>query len=74
MDCSDELSSPSIPSDKHIWYALAPAVSLGILSAGALYWSVWAKLLPRLGKYELVPKPEVLQDGTEVTTFEKTPV
>lgn len=52
-------------------YALAPAVSLGFFAGGAIYWAIWWQLLPRLGHYTLHATPELLSDGTKITSFEK---
>lgn len=56
---------------KDIWYALAPAISLGIFAGGAVYWAVRFVLLPRIGGYKLVPRPGVLSDGTHITEFRR---
>lgn len=34
--------------------------------AGVAYWAVWRVVLPRVFGYELVPRKEVLEDGTVV--------
>jgi len=56
---------------ENTWYAIAPAVSAGIFVGGALYWLAWAVVLPRVGNYKLVPRPDLLSDGTHVTVFDK---
>jgi L-type amino acid transporter 9 len=40
---------------------------IGVLLFGIFYWAVWRIILPKLGKYELVPVKETLEDGTVVT-------
>ncbi|PWN44157.1 amino acid transporter [Ceraceosorus guamensis] len=63
---------PKRPEDavyEHTWYALAPAVSLGIFAGGAIYWFAWAVLFPKLGRYELVSTEITLGDGTIAKTF-----
>ena len=54
-----------------LWYALAPAVSIGIFALGAVYWLVWYHILPRLGGYTLVAVDTRLSDNTRVTVYEK---
>lgn len=34
--------------------------------AGVIYWAVWRIVLPKVFGYELVPRKEVLEDGTVV--------
>jgi len=34
---------------------------------GVLYWAVWKLVLPYVFKFRLVPRKEVLKDGTVVT-------
>lgn len=55
----------------HLWYALAPAVSIGIFAIGALYWLVWAQILPRVQRYHLVASSVTLSDGTKVTEYSR---
>lgn len=54
-----------------LWYALAPAVSIGIFALGAAYWLLWHQILPRIGHYRLQQRAETLSDGTKIVTFEK---
>ena len=56
---------------ENTWCAIAPAVSVGIFVGGALYWLAWVVVLPRVGDYKLVPRQDVLSDGTHVTVFDK---
>ena len=35
--------------------------------AGVLYWAVWKLVLPYVFGFRLVPRKEVLKDGTVVT-------
>ena len=55
----------------HTWYALAPAVSLGIFALGAAYWVLWVHLLPRIYGYRLVSASATLSDGTKVTEYKR---
>jgi solute carrier family 7 (L-type amino acid transporter), member 9/15 len=43
-------------------------VGIGILFFGIFYWAVWRIVLPKLGKYTLVPEKETLEDGTVIMT------
>lgn len=51
-------------------YWLYPLLGTTILLCGILYWLVWWVMLPRVGKYKLVPRKEQLRDGTIVTRYE----
>ncbi|CAO1629887.1 unnamed protein product [Sympodiomycopsis kandeliae] len=55
----------------HTWYAIAPAISLGIFAGGAVYWLIRFFLLPKIGGYTLVPRTAALSDGTVVTEFKR---
>ncbi|KAG5979795.1 hypothetical protein E4U55_004753 [Claviceps digitariae] len=56
-------------------YYIHCVVGFGVLAAGALYWLVWAVILPRLGRYELVQETVVDDiDGWERTVFHKRPL
>jgi hypothetical protein len=41
-------------------------VGIAIMLAGGVYWAVWRVVLLRVFGYELVPRKEVLEDGTVV--------
>ncbi|KAH6677304.1 amino acid transporter-like protein [Halenospora varia] len=55
-------------------YYLHCVVGIGILLAGAVYWLFWAKLLPRLGGYELVRENKVGSDGWSNNVFVRRPI
>ncbi|KAI1475181.1 amino acid permease-domain-containing protein [Daldinia eschscholtzii] len=59
---------PSHPKPGGLFYATYAIVGVGILVFGVIYWLVWTIILPRLGGYRLEEKPEVLDDGTAITT------
>ncbi|KAF8230251.1 hypothetical protein L208DRAFT_127989 [Tricholoma matsutake] len=42
-------------------------VGICIMFFGVFYWAVWRIMLPKLGKYRLIPEKEILKDGTVVT-------
>ena len=41
-------------------------VGIGVMLTGVVYWAVWRILLPKLFGYTLVPRKQVLEDGTVV--------
>ncbi|KAN0062050.1 methionine permease [Thecaphora frezii] len=49
-----------------LWYAMAPAVGLGIFLIGAVYWLVRFIVIPKYGGYRLEEEHSVLSDGTPV--------
>ncbi|KAB5525515.1 amino acid/polyamine transporter I [Coniochaeta sp. 2T2.1] len=56
-------------------YWLHCVVGFGIILAGAVWWLIWAVLMPKLGKYELVRETVVDDiDGWERSLFVKRPV
>ncbi|OCL05471.1 APA family basic amino acid/polyamine antiporter [Glonium stellatum] len=57
---------------KSLPYYLHCAVGMGIIAAGGVYWLIWAIVLPRVGKYELVRETRVdPMDGWERSIFSK---
>ncbi|EPQ26359.1 uncharacterized protein PFL1_06007 [Pseudozyma flocculosa PF-1] len=54
-----------------MWYAMAPAVSVGIFAGGAAYWALVFHVLPRWGRYRLEERDDVLSDGTPIRIFAK---
>ncbi|KAF8169222.1 amino acid transporter [Pholiota molesta] len=50
-------------------YYLYCLVGIAIMLAGVVYWAVWRVVLPRVFGYALVPRKEVLEDGTVVNVF-----
>ncbi|OIW23965.1 amino acid transporter [Coniochaeta ligniaria NRRL 30616] len=56
-------------------YWIHCVVGFGIIFAGGVYWLVWAVLLPRIGRYELVRETVVDDiDGWERNVFFRRPV
>ncbi|KZS96537.1 high affinity methionine permease [Sistotremastrum niveocremeum HHB9708] len=55
-------------------YWLYCIVGIAVMIVGVLYWFGWRVLLPRVLGYELVPVKTELQDGTFVTSFERSKV
>jgi len=58
-------STPPLP------YWLYPVVGIAMLVAAALYWLVWVKIMPAVGRYKLAPEHENLGDGTAVVVYHK---
>jgi hypothetical protein len=54
-------------------YYLYCLVGIGVMLVGIVYWAIWRILLPRVLHRELVPKKEVLEDGTVVTVVRVCP-
>ncbi|KAH7887208.1 amino acid transporter [Phlebopus sp. FC_14] len=55
-------------------YYLYCLVGIAIMITGVLYWAAWRILLPKVFGYELVPRKEVLEDGTVVTLFSRSKI
>ncbi|KAK7535397.1 high affinity methionine permease [Phyllosticta citribraziliensis] len=65
------LRPPGGKGDTSLPYWLYPIVGISILVLSVVYWAVWRKLLPWLGKYRLEPVHEKLTDGTRVIVYKK---
>lgn len=48
-------------------YYLYALIGVSVMAFGLLYWAVWQLVLPYVFKFRLVPRKEVLEDGTVVT-------
>ncbi|KAG7117963.1 High-affinity methionine permease like protein [Verticillium longisporum] len=60
---------------KNLPYWIHCVTGFAVLFAGGIYWAVWAKILPRIGKYELVRETVVDDiDGWERNVFFKRPI
>lgn len=55
-------------------YYLYCLIAIAVLMSGVLYWAVWKLVLPYVFKFRLVPRKEVLEDGTVVTLFSREKV
>ncbi|KPM35513.1 High-affinity methionine permease [Neonectria ditissima] len=56
-------------------YWIHCVVGFGIIAAGGVYWVIWAKILPKVGRYELVRETVVDEiDGWETNVFVKRPL
>ncbi|KAJ5535586.1 hypothetical protein N7513_008772 [Penicillium frequentans] len=60
---------PGGKGDTSLPYWLSSVVGIVILLLGVVYWAIWRKVLPAIGKYRLVPEHEVLSDGTTVVCY-----
>ncbi|KUJ18813.1 amino acid transporter [Mollisia scopiformis] len=58
---------------EHLPYYLHCVVGIGILLAGAVYWSIWAIILPRIGGYDLIRESKVMDDGWTRNVFARRP-
>ncbi|OIW23525.1 high affinity methionine permease [Coniochaeta ligniaria NRRL 30616] len=65
------LRPPNGKGDTSLPYWLYPIIGIVVLVSGVVYWFVWRKVLPKVGKYELVERKERLDDGTVFATFDK---
>ncbi|KAI9570762.1 amino acid transporter [Boletus coccyginus] len=52
-------------------YYLYCLVGIGVMFVGVGYWACWRILLPKVFRYELIPRKEKLEDGTVVTLFSR---
>ncbi|KAK4448712.1 putative high affinity methionine permease [Podospora aff. communis PSN243] len=75
------VAAPFVPPEngqniyKTLPYWIHCVVGFGIIAAGGVYWLVWAVILPRLGRYELVRETTVDEiDGWESSVFVKRPI
>ena len=59
----------SVYNDLPYW--LHCVVGIGLFVAGAIYWVVWAQILPRIGKYELVRETIEGPDGWSGNRFRR---
>jgi hypothetical protein len=73
--------APFVPPDngqsiyEHLPYYLHCVVGWGIMAGGVVYWLVWAIILPKIGKYELVRETIVDGvDGWERSFFVRRPI
>ncbi|VDC07933.1 unnamed protein product [Peniophora sp. CBMAI 1063] len=55
-------------------YWLHVVIGAGIFVIGAIYWVFWAKVLPKVGRYQLVKKEEVQYDGVPRDVFVRVPI
>ena len=47
-------------------YYLYCLIGIAVMMFGVLYWAVWKLALPYVFKFRLVPRKELLHDGTVV--------
>ncbi|KAI9829971.1 MAG: hypothetical protein M1838_005847 [Thelocarpon superellum] len=65
------LYPPGGKGDTNLPYWLYPIVGIVVLLGGVLYWAIWRKLLPRLGRFVWRDQKIALRDGTVVTEYVK---
>jgi len=60
---------------EHLPYYLHCVVGWGILAGGGVYWLLWAIVLPKIGRYELVRETAYDEiDGWERSFFVRRPL
>jgi hypothetical protein len=52
-------------------YYLYCLIGIAVMFFGLLYWAVWRLVLPYAFKSRLVPRKEILEDGTVVTVVSR---
>lgn len=65
------LRPPGGKGDTSLPYWLYAVIGIVILVTGALYWAVWYKILPAIGRYRLEPRTDSLPDGTAFVRYER---
>ncbi|CZT50434.1 probable low-affinity methionine permease [Rhynchosporium secalis] len=71
--------APYVPPDAgqevyaHLPYYLHCLVGVGIFVVGLVYWIFWARILPKIGKYDLVRENAIGHDGWTHNIFVKRP-
>ncbi|CZT11685.1 probable low-affinity methionine permease [Rhynchosporium graminicola] len=71
--------APYVPPDAgqevyaHLPYYLHCLVGVGIFVVGLVYWTFWARILPKIGKYDLVRENAIGHDGWTHNIFVKRP-
>lgn len=72
------IAAPFVPPShgqnvyKDLPYYLHCVVGIAIIAAGGVYWLIWAVILPRIGKYELVRETKISElDGWERSVFSR---
>lgn len=63
------LRPPGGKGDTSLPYWLSSVIGIVVLVATALWWLIWVKLMPAVGRYRLRPEHEKLQDGTSVVIY-----
>ena len=56
---------------KSLPYYLHCVVGIALFFAGALYWLIWAKILPKIGGYKLMREHVISSDGWSGNVFRK---
>lgn len=59
----------------HLPYWIHCVVGFGLIFAGGIYWVIWAKILPKIGRYELLREVQIDEiDGWERNVFVRRPL
>jgi hypothetical protein len=59
---------------QHLPYYIHCIAGLGVFVVGAVYWVVWARLLPWLGGYRLTQETGIDEEGWSRAEFRRVPV
>ncbi|OAA56720.1 high affinity methionine permease [Niveomyces insectorum RCEF 264] len=60
---------------EHLPYYIHCVVGFGLIAAGGVYWVFWAKILPAIGRYQLVREVQIDDiDGWERNVFVRRPL
>ncbi|ATY66409.1 high affinity methionine permease [Cordyceps militaris CM01] len=60
---------------EHLPYWIHCVVGFGVIGAGGVYWLIWTKALPKIGRYQLVRETYMDEiDGWERSRFTKKPL
>lgn len=62
---------PGGKGDTSLPYWLSSVVGIVVLVLGIVYWAVWRKILPLIGRYHLTPEHQTLADGTTVVVYKQ---
>ncbi|CAD0095648.1 unnamed protein product [Aureobasidium mustum] len=65
------LRPPGGKGDTSLPYWLYPVVGIVVLTVSVLYWVIWRKVMPFIGRYRLVADHEKLADGTAVVVWSR---
>lgn len=50
-------------------YYIFPVVGVGVLVLGGVYWTIWTKVLPAIGGYQIRLERTATEDGNEVLRY-----
>jgi amino acid transporter len=65
---------PGGKGDTSLVYWLYCVVGIAVLGGAVVWWALWFKVAPALGRYRLMPEQEALADGTRITVYNRVKV